>query len=69
MLRLLDATAGEVYFDDVDVLSLKGNDLKQMRRISLPYPIAANVTKVHTSLSLPESLPTFIINRRKKLRK
>jgi peptide/nickel transport system ATP-binding protein/oligopeptide transport system ATP-binding protein len=32
MLRLLDATAGEVYFDDVDVLSLKGNDLKQMRR-------------------------------------
>ncbi|MBS1250088.1 MAG: Oligopeptide transport ATP-binding protein OppF [Chloroflexi bacterium] len=32
MLRLLEPTAGSVYFGDVDVLSLKGRKLKNMRR-------------------------------------
>ncbi len=32
MLRLIDATAGSVYFDDIDVLSLKGRELKNIRR-------------------------------------
>jgi peptide/nickel transport system ATP-binding protein/oligopeptide transport system ATP-binding protein len=32
MLRLLEPTGGSVYFGDTDVLKLKGNDLKQMRR-------------------------------------
>ena len=32
MLRLIEPTAGSVYFDDVDVLGLKGRQLKDMRR-------------------------------------
>ena len=32
MLRLIEPTAGTVQFDDVDVLSLKGKELKDMRR-------------------------------------
>jgi len=32
MLRLIEPTAGSVQFDDVDVLKLKGKDLKDMRR-------------------------------------
>jgi peptide/nickel transport system ATP-binding protein/oligopeptide transport system ATP-binding protein len=32
MLRLVDATRGEVYYDGVDILKLKGNALKSMRR-------------------------------------
>src|SRR5512141_1306378 len=31
MLRLVEATAGEVYFDGVNVLGLKGRELKNMR--------------------------------------
>jgi len=32
MLRLIEPTAGSVRFDDVDVLKLKGKELKKMRR-------------------------------------
>jgi ABC-type oligopeptide transport system ATPase subunit len=32
MLRLIEPTSGSVYFDGIDVLSLKGNALKSMRR-------------------------------------
>jgi len=32
MLRLIEPTAGSVFFNDVDVFSLKGGDLKAMRR-------------------------------------
>ncbi len=32
MLRLIEPTGGSVQFDDVDVLKLKGKDLKKMRR-------------------------------------
>ena len=32
MLRLIEPTAGEVFFDNVNVFSLKGQELKSMRR-------------------------------------
>ncbi len=32
MLRLIEATSGEVYFDGKDILKLSGMELKQMRR-------------------------------------
>ncbi|HIE57309.1 MAG TPA: ABC transporter ATP-binding protein [Anaerolineales bacterium] len=32
MLRLIEPTGGSVYFEDTDVLALKGKDLKRMRR-------------------------------------
>ncbi len=32
MLRLIEPTAGSVYFDDIDVLKLKSRELKEMRR-------------------------------------
>jgi oligopeptide/dipeptide ABC transporter ATP-binding protein len=32
MLRLIEPTAGEVYFDDTEVFKLHGHDLKQLRR-------------------------------------
>jgi len=32
MLRLIEPTSGEIDFDGTDILKLKGNDLKEMRR-------------------------------------
>ena len=32
ILRLIEPTSGSVFFDDVDVLNLRGQDLKNMRR-------------------------------------
>lgn len=59
MLRLVEPTAGSVFFDNVDILKLKGNDLKMMRRnmqIIFQDPYASLDPRIPVGESIAEGL-------------
>ena len=59
MLRLVEPTAGSVFFDNVDILKLKGNDLKVMRRnmqIIFQDPYASLDPRIPVGESIAEGL-------------
>jgi oligopeptide/dipeptide ABC transporter ATP-binding protein len=59
MLRLVEPTRGSVYFDGVDILKLKGNDLKMMRRnmqIIFQDPYASLDPRIPVGESIAEGL-------------
>jgi peptide/nickel transport system ATP-binding protein/oligopeptide transport system ATP-binding protein len=59
MLRLVEPTGGAVTFDGVDVLKLKGNDLKKMRRnmqIIFQDPYASLDPRIPVGESIAEGL-------------
>src|SRR5512136_2123315 len=59
MLRLIEPTAGEVKFDGVDVLKLRGGELKAMRRnmqIIFQDPYASLDPRIPVGESIAEGL-------------
>jgi oligopeptide/dipeptide ABC transporter ATP-binding protein len=59
MLRLIEPTSGSVVFDGVDILKLKGNDLKMMRRnmqIIFQDPYASLDPRIPVGESIAEGL-------------
>ena len=59
MLRLIEPTGGQVKFDGVDILKLKGNDLKNMRRnmqIIFQDPYASLDPRIPVGESIAEGL-------------
>jgi oligopeptide/dipeptide ABC transporter ATP-binding protein len=59
MLRLVEPTAGSVFFDNVDILKLKGSDLKGMRRnmqIIFQDPYASLDPRIPVGESIAEGL-------------
>ncbi len=59
MLRLTEATSGEVFFDGVNIFDLKGNELKAMRRnmqIIFQDPYASLDPRIPVGESIAEGL-------------
>ncbi len=59
MLRLIEPTAGAVYYEGVDILKLKGNELKAMRRnmqIIFQDPYASLDPRIPVGESIAEGL-------------
>jgi len=72
MLRLVEPTSGEVVFDGVNVLSLKGNDLKAMRRnmqIIFQDPYASLDPRIPVGESIGEGLKIHNIGDSKERQK
>ncbi len=69
MLRLIEPTSGEVQFDGVDVLKLKGNELKAMRRnmqIIFQDPYASLDPRIPVGESIAEGLRIHRIGTKKE---
>jgi oligopeptide/dipeptide ABC transporter ATP-binding protein len=69
MLRLIEPTSGEVEFDGIDILKLKGNDLKAMRRnmqIIFQDPYASLDPRIPVGESIAEGLRIHRIGSKKE---
>ncbi len=71
MLRLIEPTAGEIYFNGVDILKLSGNELKAMRRnmqIIFQDPYASLDPRIPVGESIGEGLKIHHIGDKKTRR-
>jgi peptide/nickel transport system ATP-binding protein/oligopeptide transport system ATP-binding protein len=69
ILRLIEPTSGELYFDGVDVLKLRGSELKNMRRrmqIIFQDPYASLDPRLPVGASIAEGLKIHNIGSKKE---
>ena len=69
ILRLIEPSAGELYFDGVDVLKLRGRELKDMRRrmqIIFQDPYASLDPRLPVGASIAEGLKIHNIGSKKE---